>query len=93
MEDIMHHARLKNILEKLIVVNGPARLDFKHPAHTACMSISIEALQYFSFSTKKHWDNDFVIGGLSFLNPKSELFQSWSEPRHNLVAVLAQSFS
>jgi hypothetical protein len=28
MKNVMHHARLKNILEKLIVVNGTARLDF-----------------------------------------------------------------
>ncbi len=34
MKNIMHHARLKNILEKLIVVNGAPRLDLKNPSLT-----------------------------------------------------------
>ncbi len=44
MKNIMHHARLENILKKLIVVYGPARLHLKHPPLARSMSVGIEAL-------------------------------------------------
>ena len=87
----MHHARLENILEELIVVNGPTRLDLKNLANAGGMSIGIEALQYLALASKKHWDNYLVLGGLTFLNPESERLQSWPEPSHNRVAVLLHS--
>ncbi len=62
MKYIMHHARLEDILEELIVVNGPACLDFKYPSHLASMGVSIESLQYLAFTPKKHRVNYFVFG-------------------------------
>ena len=88
MKHVMHHARLKNIFEKLIVVNGPASLDFKHPSLTGGMRVSVEALQYLAFAPKKHGNNYLVFAGLSFLDPKSELFQAWAKSSHNGVAML-----
>ena len=44
MKNIVHHARLKNILEKLIVVNGSACLDFKNPPFASRMGVSVETL-------------------------------------------------
>ena len=87
----MHHARLKNILEELIVVDGPARLDFKYPTQAFGVSIGIETLLYFAFSTKKYGDIDLAFATLPLFNLKSNRFQSWPEPGHNLVAVLVQS--
>jgi hypothetical protein len=75
-QDEERHARLKNVLEKLIVVYGPARLDFKYPAQAGCMSIGVEALQDFSLSPEEHRNNDFFLCGLPLFNPESELFQS-----------------
>lgn len=56
MENVVHHARLENILEKLVVVHGATGLDFKHPSLTCSMSISVETLQYFAFAAKKNGD-------------------------------------
>ena len=78
MKNIMHHARLKNILEKLIVVNGPPRLDFKNPSLTDLMGVSIEAFQYLAFAPEKYRDNYLVFDGLPSLDAKSELFQTWA---------------
>jgi hypothetical protein len=44
VENIMHHASLKNIFEKLIIINGPTRLDLKNPPLTGGMGVSIETL-------------------------------------------------
>jgi hypothetical protein len=88
MENVVHHARLKNILEKLIVVNGPARLDLKYPSLTGCMGVSVEAFQYFTLAPKKDGDNDLVFAGLPLLDSKSQPFQTWAESGHNGVAML-----
>lgn len=88
MKNVMHHARLKNILEKLIVDNGPACLDFKNPSFAGGMGVGVETLQYLALAPKKHGDDDLVFGGLPFLDPKSDLFQAWAEPSHNGVAML-----
>src|ERR1039457_7333412 len=85
MEDVVHHACLKNILEKLIVDNGPACLDFKNPSFAGGMGVGVETLQYLALAPKKHGDDDLVFGGLPFLDPKSDLFQAWAEPSHNGV--------
>src|ERR1017187_6946423 len=79
MKNVMHHARLKNILEKLVVVNGPTCLDFKNPSLTGGMGVSVETFQYLAFAPKKHGDNYLVFEGLPFLDPKSQLFQSWAQ--------------
>src|SRR5437016_5839905 len=84
----MHHARLKNVLEKLIVVHSPTRLDFKHPTLNGGVSISVETLQYLTFAPKQDGDNDLVLDGLPFLDPKSQLLQAWAEPSHNGVTML-----
>jgi hypothetical protein len=73
-------ACLKDILEKLIVVNGTARFNFKYPPRSHGMSVSIETLQYFALSPKEHGDDNFALGGLSTLNPKSYPLQAWAEP-------------
>ncbi len=86
----MHHARLKNILEKLIVVNGPTGLDFKHPSFTGSMGVSVEALQNLAFAPKKHGNNYLVFGGFPFLHPKPKLFKAWAESSHYGVTVLVQ---
>jgi len=44
METITHHASLKNIFQKLIIVNGPTGLDLKNPPLTGGMGVSIETL-------------------------------------------------
>lgn len=73
----MHHARLKNVFEKLIVVDGPPCLDFQYPAKAGCMRVGVEALQYLVFSSEKHLDNDLVFGGFPSFDSKSEVLQSW----------------
>jgi hypothetical protein len=88
MKHVMHHASLKNILEKLIVIDGPACLDFKHPSLAGGMCVSVEALQYLAFAPKKHGDNYLVFAGLPFLDPKSELFQARAKSSHDGVAML-----
>jgi hypothetical protein len=88
MNNIMHHACLKDILEKLIVVNGPTRLDFKYPALTWRMGVGVEAFQYFALAAKKDGNNNLVLNGLPLLNPESKLFQSWAKPSHHRVAML-----
>src|ERR1035437_5683204 len=93
MTNVMHHARLKNILEELIVVNGSTRFDFKNPALTGGVSVRVETLQYLAFAPKKHGDDYLVFDGLPFLDPKSELFQAWAELGHSGVAMLAHRCS
>ena len=44
MKNIMHHAGLKNVFQKLIIINGPAGLNFKNPPLTGRVCISIETL-------------------------------------------------
>jgi hypothetical protein len=39
----MHHARLKDVLEELTVIDGPTGLDFKDPSAAGCMGIGVEA--------------------------------------------------
>ena len=73
MKNIVHHARLKNILEKLIVVNGSACLDFKNPPFASRMGVSVETLQYLALPPKKHGHDYLVLGRLPLLDPKSEL--------------------
>ena len=89
MKNVMHHARLKNILEKLIVVNSPTCLDFKNPSLAGGMGVGVETLQYLAFAPKKHWDNYLVLRGFPFLDLKSEFFQAWAESSHSGVAMLA----
>ncbi len=38
----MHHAGLENIFEKLIIINGPTRLDLEYPSLTGSMGVSVE---------------------------------------------------
>ncbi len=79
---------MKNILEKLIVVNGPTCLDLKNPPLTDGMGVSVKTFQYLAFAPKKHRNDYLVFAGLPFLDPKSELFQTWAESCHNRVAML-----
>ena len=90
MKDVMHHAGLKNILEKLIIVNGSTCLNLKDPALGDGVSVGVETLQYLAFATEKHGDNDLVFARLAFLHLKSELFQTWAESCHDGVAMLAR---
>ena len=46
MKDVVHHASLEDVLEKLIVVDCPACLDLKNPASFPRVGVCIEALQY-----------------------------------------------
>ena len=92
-QDEERHARLKNVLEKLVVGNCPTRLDFKHPVVGFGISIGIETLVDLAVATIKHRDVDLAFAALPFLDPKSDLFQFWPKPRHNYVAVLDQRFS
>ena len=64
VKDVMHHTRLKNILEKLIVIDGPACLDFKDPSLTGGMGVSVEALQYLAFAPKKNGTT--ILSSLDF---------------------------
>jgi hypothetical protein len=91
MKHVMHHAGLKNILEKLIVVNGPTRFDLKHPSLNRSVGVGIETLQYLAFASKKHRDHYLVFAGLSLLHTKSELLQTRAESGHNDIAVLIHS--
>ena len=72
--NVMHHACLKNIFEKLIVGNGAASLDFKYPTHAGRMSIGIEAFQYFPLSSKEYGNNYLVFVRLSLLYLKPKTF-------------------
>jgi hypothetical protein len=42
MKNIVHHARLKNVFQKLIVINSPTGLDLKDPPRTEGMRVSVE---------------------------------------------------
>jgi hypothetical protein len=44
MKNVVHHARLEDIFEKLIVVDGSTCLDLKDPPLTGSMSVSVETL-------------------------------------------------
>ena len=88
MKNIMHHARLKNIFEKLIIVNRPTRLDLKNPTLDGGMGVSVETLQYLASPSKEDRNNYLVLDGLPLLDSKSDPFQSWAEPCHNAVARL-----
>jgi hypothetical protein len=66
MENVVHHACLKYILEELIVVNCPACLDFKYPALTGGMGVSIETLQYPALAPKKDGNNDLAFADFPF---------------------------
>ena len=44
MKNIMHHAGLKNVFQKLIIINGPTGLDLKNPPLTGGVGVSIETL-------------------------------------------------
>src|SRR5689334_2755930 len=70
MKNVMHHARLKDIFEELIVVNGPPCFDLKNPSLTDGMSVSIEALQYLAFTPQKHWNNYLVFLRIPLLYAK-----------------------
>jgi hypothetical protein len=89
MKNVVHHARLKNILEKLIVVDGSASFDFEHPPLDGGVGVGVETLQNFAFAPKQHGDDYFVVGGLSFLDTKSDRFQAWAQPGHDDIAMLA----
>jgi hypothetical protein len=88
MKYVVHHARLKDILEELIVVNGATRFDLQNPPFTGSMGVCVEALQYFAFAPKKYRDYNFFFAGLPFFNPKSQFLEAWPESCHNGVAVL-----
>jgi hypothetical protein len=68
----------------------PARLNCEDPPFTGGMGVSVKAPQYLASAPKEHRDNYLVFGGLPFLDPESELFQTWAEPSHHRVAVLAR---
>src|ERR1700733_12685891 len=93
MQNVMHHAGLKNILEKLIIVDGAASFDLKNPALANSMCVSVKALQYLAFASKEHRNNYLVFAGLPFLDAESDFFQPWAEPRHNGVAMLDCHFA
>lgn len=88
MKNVIHHARLKNILKKLIVSHGPTRLDLKNPSLAGGMGVGVETLHYLALAPEKHGDNYLVLDGLPFLDPKSDLFQSRAKPSHYSVAML-----
>src|SRR5258708_3100428 len=93
MKNVMHHTCLKDIFEKLIVVNGPTSLHLENPPLIDGMSVSIEALQDLAFAPKKHRNNYLVFTGLPFLNSKSEFLKAWAESYHNGIAMLVYLFS
>jgi len=93
VKNVVHHARLKNIFEELIVVNRSTCLNLENPTLSWGVSIGVEALEYLAFAAKKYGDNYFVFAGLPFLYPKSELFQARAESRHNGVAMLVHPLS
>jgi hypothetical protein len=88
MKDIVHHARLKNIFEELIVINRPACFDFKNPSLTGRMGVGVETLQYLAFSPEKNGNNYLSLRGFSLLNSKSDFFKAWTKSRHHGVTGL-----
>jgi hypothetical protein len=84
----MHHACLKNILEELIVGNGPPCFDLKYPFLPCGVGVGIEALLFLAFASKEHRDFNFVIGRLPFLDMKADRFQSRPKSLHNRIAGL-----
>ena len=93
VKNVVHHARLKNVFKKLIVIHRSTRLDLENPSFRRGVSIGVEALKYLAFAAKKHRNYNFVFAGLPFLHPESELFQAWPKPRHNGVAILVHPLS
>src|SRR5579864_6226305 len=91
MKNVMHHAGLKDILEKLIVVNGPTRLDLENPSLRDGMGVSVETLQYLAFAPEEHRDNDLILARFPFFHLKTELFQTWPEPCHDGIAMLGRT--
>jgi hypothetical protein len=90
MKNIMHHAGLKNILEKLIVVNSPTCFDLENSSLTHSMGVSVETLQYLAFAPKKHGNNYLIVARLSLLDSESELFQTGTKECHNGIAMLVR---
>ena len=88
MKDIVHHASLKYVFQKLIIINGLTCFDLKNPPRTESMRVSVETLQDFPFLPKKHRNNYLFVARLPFLDPKSDLFQAWAESCENGVAML-----
>jgi hypothetical protein len=74
VEDVVHHASLKNILQKLIVIDGSTGLDLKDPSAAGCMGVRVEAFQYLALAPEKYGYDYLAFGGFPFLNSKSELF-------------------
>ncbi len=88
MKNIMHHGRLKYVLEELIVVNRPTSFDLKNPTLAGGMGVGVEALQYLAFPPKKHGNDYLVLDALPFLDSESEPLQPWAKPFHDAVARL-----
>jgi len=93
VENIVHHASLKDVLEELIVIDGPSRFNLEHPARFGVVRISVEALQHFPLSSKEHRDNYLLLTRLAPLDTESEFFETRPQERHNGVAVLVAAGS
>ena len=60
VKNVVHHTRLKDVFEKLIIVNRPTRLYFKNPPFIGGMGISVETFQYLAFPPEKHRYNYLI---------------------------------
>ena len=74
IENPMHHARLENIFQELVVRHCPPSLNFKHPSLVGGVGISIEALLFLTSVSKKHRDFNLFIRRLSFFDTKTNFF-------------------
>jgi hypothetical protein len=88
VQNVMHHARLKDVLEKLVVIDGPTCLYLKNPSLTGGVSVSVETLQYLAFAPKKYGNNYLAFARLPSLDSECKLFQAWAESCHDGVAML-----
>jgi len=71
----VHHARLKDIFEELVVIDRPTGLDLKDPSAAGRVGVGVEAFQYLAFASEEHMYDHLAFGGFPFLDSKSEVLQ------------------
>lgn len=83
----VHHARLKYILEKLVVHDSTSRLDFDHDISIFAKGIGIKKFVDVVVQAKQHWYENFSPLGFPRLNRESQRFKPRAEEPQSAVAV------
>lgn len=90
MKNIMHRARLKNILEELVVANGPASLYFQHPSYPL-LAAWASALKHFNIlPLRPNSTGTTILPSLDFPSqPEIRVFPVPGEVEPSRVTILA----